>query len=126
MYDLFFKFLKFGVVGFSGMAVDFGFTYLSKEILKIQKYVSNAIGFTLAATFNYFLNRIWTFHSTNPQILMEYSKFFLIALIGLGINSLILWFLVSKKKMNFYLAKLFAIAITTLWNFGANILFTFK
>ena len=97
------KFIKFGVVGASGVIVDFGFTFLGKEILKIQKYIANSIGFTIAASSNYLLNRIWTFHSQNPEIGIEYSKFILISLIGLGINTFILWTLVSKMKWNFFL-----------------------
>ena len=108
------------------MIVDFGFTALFKEILKVQKYVANAIGFTLAATSNYFLNRIWTFESKNPQIVLEYSEFLVISIIGLGINTFILYMLVKKGKMNFYVAKIFAIAVVTIWNFFANALFTFK
>jgi putative flippase GtrA len=119
------KFLKFGVVGLSGVLIDFGTTYLLKEIVKIPKYVANAIGFTLAATSNYFFNRIWTFQSNNPHIATEYFKFLFISLIGLGINTLILWILVSKFKKHFYLSKLFAIAVVTLWNFIMNLIFTF-
>lgn len=120
------KFLKFGVVGFSGVIVDFGFTFLFRNILKINQYIANAIGFTLAASSNYILNRVWTFESNNPKVLIEFGEFFTIAIIGLGINSLILWFLVSKFKMKFYFAKVIAIGITTIWNFIANLLFTFN
>ena len=123
--DLILKFVKFGVVGASGMAVDFGFTFLSKEIIKIQKYIANAIGFTLAATSNYFLNRWWTFHSHNPHIGIEYSKFLMISILGLGINTFVIWFLVSKYNRNFYISKLFAIGVVTLWNFVFNMIFTF-
>jgi putative flippase GtrA len=119
------KFLKFGVVGFSGVAVDFSFTWLCKEKLKIQKYVSNAIGFTIAASSNWFLNRIWTFESHNPHVATEYITFLLISIIGLGINTLILWFLTDKMKINFYLSKLGAIAVVTVWNFIINYLITF-
>lgn len=119
------KFLKFGVVGFSGLFIDFGLTYLFKEVLHVQKYVSNAIGFMMAASSNYFLNRIWTFQSTNPNIALEYTEFIVISLIGLVINTAILYLLVSKLKMNFYLSKVFAIAVVTLWNFFANLLITF-
>lgn len=120
------KFIKFGVVGFSGVFVDFAITWLTKEKLHIQKYVANAIGFTTAATSNYFLNRIWTFESTNPRVMVEYGEFFLISMIGLGINTFVLWLLNSKFKMNFYLAKLFAIGVVTIWNFLANALITFN
>ena len=120
------KFLKFGVVGFSGVFVDFGITYLTKEIFRVQKYIANAIGFITAASTNYFLNRIWTFESTNPKVMIEYTEFFVISLIGLGINTLVLWLLVSRFKMNFYVAKIFAIAVVTVWNFLANAFITFN
>ena len=120
------KFLKFGVVGFSGVFVDFGVTYLFKEIIKINKYVSNALGFVCAATSNYILNRIWTFESENADVATEYGKFMLVSAIGLGVNSLTLYILTDKFKWNFYLSKIFAIGMATLWNFFANLLFTFK
>ena len=120
------KFLKFGLVGFSGVFVDFGITYLTKEKLHVPKYLANAIGFTTAASTNYILNRVWTFESSNPEIGWEYTQFLTISLIGLGINTLILWLLVSRFKMNFYLAKVFAIAVVTVWNFLANNYITFN
>lgn len=119
------KFLKFGVVGFSGVFVDFGFTWLFKEIIKVQKYIANGIGFTVAATSNYFLNRYWTFHSHNPQVFTEYGKFLFISLLGLGLSTLVIWFFNGRLKWNFYVAKLFAIGIVTVWNFFANLFFTF-
>jgi len=119
------KLIKFGIVGFSGMIVDFGITIICKEKLKIQKYVSNAIGFTVAASTNWLLNRIWTFASNNPQILSEYLLFLGVSVIGLGINTLILWLLTDKVRLNFYLSKVAAIGITTIWNFLANNHFTF-
>ncbi len=120
------KFLKFAAVGFSGLLVDYAFTYLFKEIFKIQKYVANSIGFTIAASTNYILNRIWTFESDNPDIALEYTEFLAISIVGLGINNLILWLIVSKFKINFYVAKFFAICVVTLWNFLANFFITFN
>ncbi|MCD6180365.1 MAG: GtrA family protein [Bacteroidales bacterium] len=120
------KFIKFVLVGFSGLFIDFGFTYLFKEKVKLQKYLSNALGFTLAASSNYLFNRIWTFQSENPQILVEYSQFLLISLIGLGLNTLVLWLIVNKMHWNFYLSKLFAIGFVTIWNFLANAYITFS
>ena len=119
------KFIKFAVVGCSGMIVDFGLTYLCKEKLRFNKYVSNTIGFICAATSNYFLNRIWTFQSTNDGVALEYGKFMVFSAIGLGINSLVLYLLTDKLKWNFYISKLFAIGAATLWNFFSNLLFTF-
>ena len=120
------KFIKFCLVGASGVILDFGVTYLLKEKFKIQKYIANACGFIIAASSNYALNRVWTFQSQNSNIINEYGHFILISIIGLGINTLILWALVSKWKKNFYTSKIIAVIITTFWNFLANILFTFN
>ena len=119
------KFLKFCVVGFSGMVVDFGVTWLCKEKFRWNKYLSNSLGFTLAATNNYLWNRLWTFKSTSAEIPVEYGKFLIIAIIGLGINNLVIYLLHDKLKLNFYLSKLFAIGVVTIWNFVMNYIFTF-
>jgi len=122
---IFLKFLKFCIVGFSGMIIDFGTTWLLKEKLKVNKYIANSCGFILAASSNYFWNRIWTFQSENNHIGSEYLSFFTISLIGLCLNNLIIWILSDKLKWNFYLSKIIAIGIVTLWNFGMNFFFTF-
>lgn len=119
------KALRFFVVGLLGSAIDFGFTYLFKENLKVNKFVSNAIGFILAATFCFFFNKYWTYESQTPLALKEYLVFFSVSLIGLGINSLTLYLLTDKVKMNFYLSKCFAIMVAGVWNFLANLLITF-
>ena len=123
---LFFKFVKFCVVGFSGMIIDFGTTWLLKEKVKINKYIANSIGFILAASSNYIWNRIWTFESHNERLTQEYFSFFVISIAGLAINNLILSLLTEKLKLNFYLSKVFAIGVVTIWNFLMNFLFTFK
>jgi putative flippase GtrA len=119
------KFIKFCMVGFSGVFVDFGITYFLKEVMKVQKYIANATGFITAATTNYILNRIWTFESHNPEVFLEFTRFFIIALIGLGINSFIIWLMNGRFKVNFYLSKLVATIIVTGWNFLINAYFTF-
>lgn len=120
------KLIKFGVVGCSGMVVDFGVTWLCKEKLKWNKYVSNSLGFVLAATNNYIWNRLWTFHSGSEAVSREYGSFLLIALIGLGLNNLIIYLLHDRCKWNFYVSKICAIACVTLWNFFMNYFFTFQ
>ena len=119
------KFIKFSLVGFSGVFVDFGITFICKELLKIQKYVANTFGFTMAATSNYIMNRLWTFQSTNPNIALEFTRFFFISLIGLVINLLIIWAMSGKFKVNFYVSKLVATVLVTLWNFLINAYYTF-
>lgn len=124
--ELIVKILKFGVVGFSGTVIDFFFTWLCKEKIGWNKFLSNSIGFVLAATSNYIFNRIWTFQSDNSEIGREYLLFFVISLIGLALNNLFLYLFHEKLKMNFYLAKVFATILVTIWNFTANYFITFR
>lgn len=118
--------IKFCVVGFSGLFVDFGITYALKEWAKLNKYVANSIGFICAASTNYLLNRIWTFESTDPRIMTQYLVFVGIALAGLVINNGVIYLLNDRAKFNFYLSKLFAIGVVTFWNFFMNYFFNFS
>lgn len=121
------KFIKFSLVGFLGMVVDFSITWLLKEKCRLNKYLANSVGFVCAATNNYIFNRIWTFESHQKNIPLEFLSFVVVALIGLLLNNLILYLLTEKKIIsNFYLAKLIAIAVIVIWNFVANYLFTFR
>lgn len=119
------QFIKFCVVGGSGVFVDFGITYLLKEKARINKYLANSAGFVCAASTNYILNRIWTFSSHDPAITQQYLTFLGISLIGLGINNGIIYLLAERAHMNFYLSKLFAIGTVTIWNFFMNYFVTF-
>ncbi|HEY5470253.1 MAG TPA: GtrA family protein, partial [Bacteroidales bacterium] len=88
-------------MGFSGMLIDFGTTWLLKEKVKVNKYIANSTGFILAATSNYIWNRFWTFHSENSHIATEYFSFILISLVGLAINNLIIYIVSDRMKFNF-------------------------
>lgn len=125
MTEIALKFLKFCVVGSLGLGIDFGITFLSKEKARWNKYIANSLGFISAATSNFFINKYWTFQDTNPDQLVQYSKYILIALIGLAINNLIIYLLINKREMKFYWAKLVAVGVVVLWNFIANYNFTF-
>ena len=123
---IFIKFIKFCLIGFSGMIIDFGITWLLKEKVRINKYVANSIGFTLAATSNYVWNRYWTFHSENNLIVTEYFSFILISLAGLAISNFVIFLLCDKLKLNFYFSKLIAIGVVVIWNFIMNYSITFR
>lgn len=124
--DFVFKLLKFGVVGISGILVDFAATWFCKEKLRFNRYISNSTGFLFAATSNYILNRSWTFQSNNTKIIKEYSSFLIISLVGLGLNNFTIYLLHEKLKLNFYFSKIIATGIVFVWNFGANYCFTFR
>jgi len=118
--------LKFALVGITGMGLDFGTTWLLKERVKINKFMANAAGFCIAVVNNFMLNKYWTFDNQNPIATEQFVKFLVISIVGLGINSLLLFILLKKIKGNFYLVKLAVIGLVFFWNFSANYLYTFK
>ena len=120
------KFLKFLLVGFSGMILDFSMTYFIKERLLLNKYFANSMGFSIAAISNFILNKYYTFNSTNPEYLQEFYWFIAISIISLFIYNGVLWFGINKLNMKFYFSKMLGIFFITFWNFFAHLLITFQ
>ncbi len=117
--------MKFGVVGFSGTLLDFFITWVCKERLRWNKFLSNSLGFIVAASSNYVLNRLWTFQSDASDISREYATFMGISMIGLLLNNLFLYIFNERVSLNFYLSKVIAVVLVTIWNFLGNYFFTF-
>lgn len=120
------RIIKFGIVGLGGMVIDFSITWICKEKLKLNKYLSNSFGFCGAVINNFFFNRYWTFNSTGHDLEGQFAKFLLVSLSGLAINNLLLYLMVKKANVNFYLSKLVVIGLVFFWNYFINILFTFN
>jgi putative flippase GtrA len=118
--DLLEKIIKFGLVGLIGMSIDFGLTWLFKEKLRFNKYVANTIGFSAAVINNFILNYLWTFNADRDNAPIFFIKFLAFALIGLGLNNLIIYLLNEKLSFQFYASKFLAICLVFLWNFSAN------
>ncbi len=119
------EFLKFGVVGVMGVAIDFFITWLCKEKWRFNKYVANALGFSFAVINNFLWNRYWTFSGNTQTFTEQFLKFAVVSIVGLMINSFLLFVLVKFIKINFYFIKLLVVWLVFLWNFYINYLFTF-
>ncbi len=121
----FIKFIKFGLVGCSGLVIDFSITWLCKEKFRLNKYLSNSIGFCFGVVNNYFLNKYFTFHNNDTNISSQFLSFLIISLIGFSLNNFFLYLLQKKTKINFYICKGIVTMIVFIWNFSANTLYTF-
>ncbi|MEG4057913.1 MULTISPECIES: glycosyltransferase [unclassified Microcoleus] len=120
------RFLRFGVVGFSGVFVDMGVFYLLRTVLGLGLTRSAIFSAEVAIINNFLWNDLWTFGDISKrqpgkrQRLKRLLKFNVICLIGLIMNVLLVNVLFNVFKVNEYLAKLIAIATVTLWNFWIN------
>ena len=121
-----FLLLKFTLVGILGVIINFSSTWILKEIVIVNKYLSNATGYSLAMTVNFFLNKIWTYSNGYEIIFVQILKFLLVISVGVSLNHLIVYYFHEKNKMNFYFSKLIAVAIVFVWNFSMHSYFTFE
>ncbi|MCW5314111.1 GtrA family protein [Nostoc sp. KVJ3] len=120
------RFIRFGVVGLSGVIVDLGTFYLFHNSLFLPLTSSAMLSTEMAIVNNFLWNDIWTFGDVSfeqktSQKLQRFFKFNLICLVGLIFNSLIVNLLFYQFQVNEYIAKLVAIACVTLWNFWLNL-----
>lgn len=123
------RFIRFGVVGFSGVFVDMTFLYLLSDpsTLALPLTRSKIIAAELAILNNFFWNDTWTFKDIaqkqpgKRQKLKRLIKFNIVCLGGLIINVLLLNFFFNVFGLNRYIANFLAIAFVTIWNFWLNL-----
>ena len=123
------RFIRFGVVGLSGVFVDMVILYLLHDptTLGLPLTRSKIISGEIAILNNFFWNDSWTFADVSMQQqewrqrLKRFLKFNLICLAGLVLNVLILNLVYNFIIPNAYIANLIAIAAATVWNFWVNL-----
>ena len=120
------QFIKFAIVGFSSTIIDWGIYLILTRFLGIYYLMAKILSFSIAMINSYIWNRRWTFKSNDPQKLREFIKFLIIALVGVVLNTLIMYVAVDFIYLNDLYGLVFASGIVMFWNFGANKFYTFK
>src|SRR5208283_269723 len=92
-------FIKYGIVGCLGTAVDLGSLYLFVDYLHIPLLVATAISFMLAVINNFILNKYWTFQNKNSNIRKQFIKFMLVSITGLFLTEICMAFFVYVLKI---------------------------
>ncbi|BAY96618.1 GtrA family protein [Tolypothrix tenuis PCC 7101] len=123
------RFLRFGLVGLSGVFVDMAVLYLLSDptTLALPLTRSKIIAGEIAIFNNFLWNDAWTFADVSMQQqewrqrLKRFLKFNVICLAGLVLNVLILNLVFNFILPNRYIANLIAIAVATIWNFWVNL-----
>ncbi len=123
------RFLRFGLVGLSGVFVDMTVLYLlsDEHTLHLPLTLSKIIAGEIAIFNNFLWNDAWTFADVSMQQqewrqrMKRFLKFNIICLAGLLLNVLLLNLVYKFLIPNRYIANLIAIAIATIWNFWVNL-----
>ncbi|MBW4607607.1 MAG: glycosyltransferase [Hassallia sp. WJT32-NPBG1] len=123
------RFLRFGLVGLSGVFVDMTLLYLLSDpsTLALPLTRSKIIAGEIAIINNFLWNDAWTFADVSTeqhgwrQRMKRFLKFNIICLAGLVLNVLVLNIVFNFIIQNRYIANLIAIAVATVWNFWVNL-----
>lgn len=123
------RFIRFGLVGLSGVFVDMAIFYLLSDPAALGWGLtrSKIIAAEMAIINNFLWNDRWTFgdiargQNRPSQRLKRFLKFNLICLAGLILNVLLLNFFFNVLGIDRYIANLMAIAVVTIWNFWMNL-----
>ena len=128
------RFIKFGIVGASGVVVnllvlyvcqEYVFTEIDQQTLRLN--ISLAIAIFVATISNFFWNRRWTWHDRKQHrtvpVVIQFIQYALACWVGIavqfGLTNLFALFL------HYILANLIAVVIASLFNFVANDFWTF-
>lgn len=144
------RFVKFAIVGTIGAVVDFAVLNVMKLVFEaaglgegwnlsassrqIQLVAANTISFSAAVLSNFTWNRLWTFPESRERPLgTQLMQFTVVNITGLLINTLILVGLdqyvlqhILPARLSYNIAKAFAICVVLFWNFGMNLIWTYR
>ena len=118
--------LKFGLVGGTAFVIDYVLLYFCTEFLHIHYLISSIISFTVSVIFNYILSIKWIFDVKKKQDVKDFVIFIILSVIGLGINSLIMYVMVEKFGVYYMLSKIVSTAVVMVYNFITRKIFAEK
>jgi putative flippase GtrA len=139
-----FRYVRFGLVGSSGTALNLAVLYVAHEYIfsaiepeGSKPYVSLALAIVVATTNNFTWNRLWTWsdrlHATSRQtdedvsvrsLLAQLGQYATASWIGIALQyALTLWL---AHYMHYMLANVIAIMIASVSNFITNDRWTFR
>lgn len=124
------RFVKFAVVGGSGVLVNLGVYWLLTRLFEMNIYGAQAISFEASVMSNFLLNNFFTFADRRVSrplpFLVQFVKFNGISLGGYAIQAASLWLLHDAAGIHDVIAMAIGIVIATLWNYLLNTWWTWK
>lgn len=119
------KFIKFALVGVLNTLINWTvFTLLN--FINMYYILANIIAYVIATINSYIWNYKWVFEYNGENKKETTFKFVILNLIGLGINTIILYLLVDKFKFNKLIALVITTGIVMIINYLINKIWVFK
>ena len=119
------QFLRFAGAGAIGTVVQYVILIILVQLTWAEAVAASFIGFVCGALVNYFLSHRYVFSSNLPHREAVF-KFFTVAVVGLGINTMIMVAGVQMLNLHYLLVQVIATGLVLLWNFAGNKSWTFR
>lgn len=115
------QFFRYGFVAAASLVVDFGGMVFLKEVVGMHYIVAATFSFVAGLLTNYYLSRLWVFHSSKLEDKRkEFMIFSAIGIIGLLLTDGLLWLFTDVFGVYYMLSKAIATILVYFWNFGAR------
>ncbi len=127
MKSLLIQSIKFFIVGFTGLFVNYFTSIFFFGFLKSEFIYSTATGIIASIFSNFVLNKIWTFKDLDfslKHLLKQILFFVIISSLGIVIQLSLVYFLV-EKGFSYSISLIFSILVAALGNFILNKKITF-
>jgi dolichol-phosphate mannosyltransferase len=129
------RFMKFGMVGASGVVVNLAVLYFCQEFvfsavvsINMRLNLSLAIAILFATLNNFHWNRAWTWRDRqkNPDkhLLLHFGQYALAVWIGIAVQFILTKLLAAH--MHYLIANVSAIVLASVFNFLVNNFWTFR
>lgn len=120
------RFIKFLLVGFSGIVVNEGLLWLLTEKLNFHYLLSGAISIEASIISNFILNDLWTFRDKrNDPYLLRMLKFN-VSRVFTGVINLVLLFVLTTLGLHYLVSNLIGIAVATIIGFTLSFRWVWK
>ncbi len=123
------RFLKFAVVGGSGVIVNLGLLWFLKEVLGIYYLLAAAASIEVSIITNFILNEYWTFRDMRQNdvgILKRGVKFNIVSVVGMAINITVLYLFTDLAGLYYMHSEILGIIAAFLWNYFVNLAWTWR
>lgn len=119
--SLLIQFIRYFFVGGIAAVVNIGLLFIFTDLININYIISNIIAFIFGLIVNYILSKKLVFTNDNSiNKVFEFIMYAVIGVLGLGIDTVMLWIFTDKVKLYYMLSKIISTMITFVWNFVAR------
>ena len=119
------RFIKFGMVGVINTLVNW-IIFFILNALGMYYILANIIAYILGTVNSYLWNTLWVFKYKDKASTETTIKFIILNLIGLGLNTGILYVLVDLCNLNKFIGLVITTAIVMIINYIVNKLWVFS